>query len=291
MNWPKDLKIKSNYPLKGKTTFRIGGKALFFSEPKDTAELQGLLKAAKANKLRIFILGAGSNLLVGDKGAKGLVIKLNSSPFKQLLYKGNSIEAGSALMLGELIKFSFQQSLQGLEFLVGIPGTLGGAIAMNAGCWGRSIGDLVKEIKVMDNNGRMKELKGKDLKFGYRTSNLSKYIILSATLRIEKGNQPEIKKNINEYLSRKRANQDLTKPNAGCIFRNPSGDSAGKLIDLCGLKGRKIGDAAVSERHANFILNNGDASAKDVLALMQLITKLVKNKFKINLQPEIKIWD
>lgn len=290
MNWPKDLKIRANQPLKDKTTFKIGGNALFFSEPVDLAQLRMLLKAAKKNKLRVFILGAGSNLLVSDKGVKGLVIKLNSTFFKQISFDGKCIEAGSATLIGGLVQYSLDRSLQGLEFLVGIPGTLGGALAMNAGCWGFDIGGAVKEVKVMDYSGRVKTLKRRQIKFDYRKSSLSKYVILGATLKVKKGDAAKIKKNISMYISKRRANQGLTKPNAGCIFRNPKINGAGMLIDLCGLKGKKIGAASISDRHANFIVNEGHASARDVLRLMRIIKKQVREKFKINLQPEIKIW-
>lgn len=290
MNWPRDCKVKLRHPLKDKTTFKIGGRAQFFSEPKELAQLRFLLGAAKRNKLPVFILGAGSNLLISDRGVKGLVIKLNSAYFKRMALKGNCIEAGSAVRLSQLIFLAQSKSLRGLEFLVGIPGTLGGALAMNAGCRESAIGDLVKEVSVMDYKGRIKILSRKDIKFSYRKSGLGKYIILSALLRLKKGERAQIKKNINSYLGFRRRTQDLSLANAGCIFKNPPQRYAGKLIDLCGLKGRKIGDAFISERHANFILNRGKASAKDVLGLMRLINKKVKDKFKINLQPEIKLW-
>ena len=290
MNWPRDFKVRAKYPLKDKTTFRIGGRAQFFSEPGDLTELKSLLRVAKRNKVPVFILGAGSNLLISDKGVKGLVIKLGSAYFKRIALRADCIEAGSAALLSQLIKFTQSKSLQGLEFLVGIPGTLGGALAMNAGCWEAAIGDLVKEVSVMDYNGKIKILSNKDIKFTYRKSILGKYIILSARLKLKKGNRTQIQKNINKYLKFRRLAQDLGRPNAGCIFKNPPQCYAGKLIDLCGLKGKRIGDAFVSERHANFILNKGRASAKDVLALMRIINQKVEDKFKITLQPEIKIW-
>ena len=291
MNWPKNCRVKAKYPLKNRTTFKIGGCARFFSEPGDPEELRSLLGAAKKNKIAVFILGAGSNLLISDRGVRGLVIKLNSAYFKRIALKGSYIEAGSAATLSQLIKFSQAKSLRGLEFLAGIPGTLGGALVMNAGCWEQAIGGLVKEVNVMDYSGKIKTLGSRDIKFSYRGSSLEKYIILSALLKLKKGSRPQIQKNINKYLKAKRQAQDASHPNAGCIFRNPAQRYAGKLIDLCGLKGRKTGRAFVSERHANFILNSGGASAKDVLGLMRLINKKIKAKFKITLQPEIKIWE
>lgn len=290
MNWPKDLKVKVKQPLRGKTHFRIGGPAQFFSQPEDPLGLSAVISMAKKNKIPVFILGAGSNLLISDKGVKGLVISLSSPYFKRICLRDGCIEAGSAGTLGELIKFAQAKSLQGLEFLAGIPATLGGALAMNAGCWRGNIGNLVKEAEVMDYSGNIKILNSKDIKFAYRKSSLAKYIILSAVLKLKKGSRPQIVSKINRYLTVRRNTQDLTWPNAGCIFKNPKRAPAGKLIDLCGLKGSSIGAAFVSERHANFILNKGGANAKDVLRLMRSIVKQVRDKFRLTLQPEIKIW-
>lgn len=290
MNWPKELKIRVKQPLRDKTHFRIGGPAQFFSQPEDRIGLSAVVSLAKRNNIPVFILGAGSNLLISDKGVKGLVISLSSPYFKRICLRDGCIKAGGAAMLGELIKFAQIKSLQGLEFLVGIPGTLGGALAMNAGCWGGNIGSLVKEVEVMDYSGNIKILSSKDIEFTYRKSSLVNYIILSAVLKLKKGSSLEIRKNINRYLAARRNTQDLTWPNVGCIFKNPKRAPAGKLIELCGLRGSRIGAAFVSDRHANFILNKGRASAKDVLRLMQLIIKQVRDKFKLTLRPEIKIW-
>jgi len=259
-------------------------------EPKDRLELKSLIKAADRNKLPVFILGAGSNLLISDQEVRGLVISLSSPYFKQLATENGCLRLGSGASLSQFIKFAQAKSLQGAEFLAGIPGTVGGALAMNAGCWGSQIGDLVKEVEIMEQNGKIKTLKQGQIKFAYRKSSLAKYIILSSLFKLKRGNQPEIKKNIKQYLENRRRDQDLLRPNAGCIFKNPKNNSAGRLIELCGLKGRSIGDACISERHANFILNKGSASAKDVLQLMRVAQKQVKHKFNLHLQPEIKIW-
>jgi len=290
MNWPKDCKIKIKYPLKDKTTFKIGGAARFFSEPKDSAELKALVQSAGKNKLPVFILGAGSNLLISDQGVKGLVIKLSAPYFKRIALENGSIKAEAGVGLAQLVKFSQDRAWQGLEFLIGIPGTIGGALAMNAGCWGSNIGDLVTEVEIMEQSGKVKTLKRNQLEFAYRKSSLAKYIILSCLLKLKKGRRLEIQENIKEYLAARRKSQDMAWPNAGCIFKNPKDNSAGRLIELCGLKGRGIGCAFISERHANFILNKGSAKAKDVLRLMRLTQKQVKDKFHLALQPEIKIW-
>lgn len=291
MRWPKNLKIKSNVPLTPKTTFWIGGAAQFFSQPRDPRELKALLLAAKGNGVPVFILGAGSNILVSDEGVSGLVIKLDAPYFKKICLEPGLLRVGGGLMLSQMIKFAQDKSLGGMEFLAGIPGSLGGALAMNAGCWGFSIASLVKEAQVMDYRGKVKILQNKQIHFAYRKSSLAKYIILSAGLKLKKSRRLVIKNNISEYLAKRRKAQDLSFPNAGCIFKNPGKKSAGMLIDACGLKGKGIGQAFVSERHANFILNKGACRAKDVLALMRIMKKQVKAKFKLGLQPEIKIWE
>jgi UDP-N-acetylmuramate dehydrogenase len=290
MNWQRSLEIKRNQSLKNKTTFKIGGKADFFSEPNDLAELNLVVSWAKKNSIPVSVVGAGSNLLISDKGVRGLVIRLNSAYFRNISLKGSCIEAGSGVTLPQLIQFVKNKSLSGSEFLAGIPGTLGGALAMNAGCWGKSIGDLVREVEVLDYAGNIKKIRSKEIKFGYRKTNLKNCIILSAVLKFKRGGREAIIRSIKEYILKRRNSQDLTFPNAGCIFKNPKSLSAGRLIDLCGLKGKSMGGALISDKHANFILNKGDAKAGDVLKLMRLIKTRVRKRFKVNLEPEIKIW-
>jgi UDP-N-acetylmuramate dehydrogenase len=292
MNWWKDLKskVKPNEPLKQHTTFKIGGRAKFFIEPKDTSDLKLILKLLKKYQISPFIIGAGSNILVSDKVIDGAVLCLNSPYFRKIRFKNNLLEAGSGMMLNKIVSLAQRCSLGGIEFLVGIPGTLGGALVMNAGVSGKSIADLVEKVMVMDYNGKIKTLDKSQLKFGYRSSNLAKYIILGAQLKLIKKNKKIIKQNLEKYLIYRLLTQDLSRPSAGCIFKNLKRYAAGKLIDLCGLKGKRIGDAGVSLKHANFILNLKAAKATDVIRLMQLIQKKVKARFNINLEPEIKIW-
>ncbi|MEW6101426.1 MAG: UDP-N-acetylmuramate dehydrogenase [Candidatus Omnitrophota bacterium] len=292
MNWPKDLrdKVKEGEALKDKTTFRIGGCARFFAEPENGRELKDLLICARKNNLPVFILGSGSNILVNDKGVRGLVLRLNSPFFRKIKCQRNFIESASGVKIKELILKSYNNGLSGFEFLAGIPGTTAGALAMNAGSWGRSIGELAEEVKVMDYSGREKLIKKKGIRFGYRNSSLSKYIILGARFKLNKEKKAKIKENISGFLARRFQMQDLSFPNAGCIFRNPPQEHAGRLIDLCGLKGKKAGGAVISSKHGNFILNKGQASCSDVLSLMNLAKKKVKKKFNISLAPEIKIW-
>ncbi len=292
MNWWKKLKGKVRFlePLAKHTTFKIGGPAEFFIEPEDIADLKLLLNLVKRYKIPVFLIGGGSNILINDKGIRGAVLHLNSPYFKRFIFKNNRLEAGSGVMLSRMVLKTYKRGLSGVEFLSGIPGTLGGALVMNAGAWGRNIGDLVEEVNVMDYNGNIKSLGKKKIKFGYRQSSLEKFVILSACLKLTKKSKEKIKQNLKQYLKARHNSQDTTFSNAGCIFKNPFGESAGRLIDICGLKGRRIGDACISGKHANFIVNMGHGKAEDVLRLMNLIKKKVKNKFHINLEPEIKIW-
>lgn len=292
MNWPKNLKseIKPAEPLKNKTTFKVGGPARFFYAPMDLEDLKLLIGAAIKNKVKIFVIGAGSNVLVSDNGVEGLVLQLSAPYFKKISLIGNRLLAGSGLMLGRVVEAAKLNGLSGVEFLVGIPGTVGGALAMNAGAWGRSIGELVEAAAVIDYRGRVKLLKEKDIEFGYRNCSLKEYIILSARLRLEKNDKGNIAQDLNKYLKARAGSQEGAFPNAGCVFKNPSGESAGRLLDLCGLKGKKIGGAFISRKHANFILNKENARAEDILNLMKLMKDAVRGRFKVNLEPEIKIW-
>ncbi len=284
--------IKEGEPLMSHTTFKIGGPAKYFIEPEDSNDLKLLVKLSRKYKIPFLIIGAGSNLLVSDRGVNGIVIKLNSQNFKELSFDNNSVMAGSGCLLSQVIKNSQKRCLSGMEFLAGIPGTVGGALVMNAGIPGENISDLVEDVTIMDYNGAIKKLTKRKIKFGYRVSSLSKYIVLSASLRLSINNQAQIKSAIRNYLDNRRDNQEFSLPSAGCVFRNHySMGPAGRLIDLCGLKGKRIGDACVSEKHANFIVNIGHARASDVSMLMEFVREKVENRFKITLKPEIKIWE
>ncbi|MFH0917851.1 MAG: UDP-N-acetylmuramate dehydrogenase [Candidatus Omnitrophota bacterium] len=292
MLWPKSLskKIKTKVSLANLTSFKIGGPAQFYFEPKNLKSLQKALVSAQRAGKPVFILGAGSNILVSQAGIPGLVVRLSSKDFRRCFRQGSCVVAGSGLKLNALILFSKKNNLSGLEFLSGIPGTLGGCLLGNAGAWGKSIGELVSQVGVLDYNGQLKLLAKKQLKFAYRKSNLDKYIIIWAKLKLQAGQKKVIAAKINQNLLQRKQSQGNNLPNAGCIFKNPPQGSAGRLIDLCGLKGWVRGKAMISPRHANFILNTGQAKSGEVLSLMDLMQKKVKKKFKINLEPEIKIW-
>lgn len=292
MNWPKHLKarIRLKEPLKKHTTFKIGGPAEFFIEPDDASALKLLLNTLKRDKIPFLLIGSGSNILANDKGVNAAVLRLGSPYFRRLCFKGIFAYAGAGATLNRVSNEAKRRGLSGAEFLAGIPGTIGGALAMNAGIPGYGIGDIADKVTVMDYNGKIKTLRKKEIKFAYRGSSLQGRIILGARLKLAKGSKKEIRDKIRGYIGHRRLTQDSGHYSAGCVFKNPQGNSAGRLIDLCGLKGKRIGGAEVSLKHANFIVNTGDARAKDVFALMESIKRGVKNKSGIILEPEIKIW-
>jgi UDP-N-acetylmuramate dehydrogenase len=290
--------VKTNIPLKKYTTFKIGGPAKYFFEAKKKEDLIGAIIAAKKMRLPFFILGGGSNLLVSDTGFKGLIINFQFSIFN---FQKNKIIVGAGTPLGRLVSSSTEKSLTGLEWAVGVPGTVGGAIYGNAGAFGYSMADVVKSVEVLEiTEGRMqndnakfkiKEYKNKDCKFSYRESIFKRnknLIILSAKLQLKKGNKKNIQEKMREYLNYRKENQPLDLPSAGSIFKNPKGFSAGELIEGCGLKGEKFGDVKISEKHANFIVNLGEGKAKDVMKLINLAKKKIKEKFGITLEEEIQ---
>jgi UDP-N-acetylmuramate dehydrogenase len=296
MSWWKNLKKPGKLcePLKAHTTFKIGGPAKLFFRPGGFEELRQIVENCRKSGLKVLVLGAGSNILVSDRGIRAAVVKLDSAGFSGISNVENTLVIGAGKTISHALVYCRTQGLSGLEFMAGIPGTIGGALAGNAGVRvngkSLSIGDLVESVTVLDYNNNLKVLDRANLKFGYRQSNLARYIILSASLRLNTGNKKKPTENVSFYLGRRKNTQDYSFPNAGCVFKNPPGDSAGRLIDACHLKGRKIGSAAVSSKHANFIVNTGNASAKDVIDLMNLVKREVKKKYNIVLKPEIKIW-
>lgn len=293
-------KVKFEEPLSGHTTFRIGGPAWAWVEPADTDELRNLILFSRQEAIPLFIIGRGSNILVKDGGLKGIVVSLESENFRKIDFDLHNLTGGSGLKISELLNLSRMLGLGGCEFLSGIPGTLGGAVVMNAGVRNAvkesrydflTVGNLVEEVEVMDYEGNFRRLSKRELKFSYRNSNLFEYIILRCTLKLGPRPKESIEKDIEEFLKRKKDSQDLNFPSAGCIFKNPKDlfISAGELIESSGLKGERIGYAQVSRKHANFIINRQDAKAGDVLRLMDLIIQKVEKDHGITLEPEIKI--
>lgn len=284
------MKFLRNQSLKKHTSFKIGGWADYFCIPKTLADLQAALAFAKEKKLKVAILGAGTNTLILDHGFKGLVVKL-AGGLDQLSVQAGQITVGAGVSLSKLLQSLANKGYGGLEFLAGIPGTVGGAVYMNAGAWGKQIGRLVQSVTIIDRQGNIQTLGKNKLKFGYRASGLQKFnaVIAEVTLKLRRQKKNLVLQTIKEYLEKRRAKQPLGSPNCGSVFKNPKGDFAGRLIEAAGCKGLRIGDAQVCPKHANFIVNLGEAKAKDVVKLMTKIQQAVKTRFKIRLEPEIKI--
>jgi len=280
-------RLKKNVPLASHTTFGIGGPAQLFYKAKTSEELIKVIKAARELKIPYFILAGGSNILVANQGFTGLVIKVESQKIK---IKGYKIIAEAGTLLAKVVKAAQEHSLSGLECCIGIPGTVGGAVAGNAGAKNQWISQCIKSVTILDKSGKIINLKKDNCQFCYRTScfkdNPSK-IILEAIFELKRENLKIIKEKTKQFL-KARGNQPKEK-SAGSIFKNPANDSAGRLIDAADLKGKRVEEAQISLQHANFIINLGKAKAKDVLALIKLVQNKVKEKFGVKLELEIKL--
>jgi UDP-N-acetylmuramate dehydrogenase len=281
--------INKNVLLEKFTTFKIGGRAKYFFTAKNKESFIQALNWAAKNSLPSFVLGGGSNLLIADAGFNGLVIKNENKKCKT---KGKKIFTGSGTPLVALLKYAVKNRLTGLEWSVGIPGTVGGAIFGNAGAFGESIRDCLAEAEVFDvKNKKIIIFKNIDCKFSYRQSIFKRnknLVIISATFFLKKSTSKAINKKIKNFLNYRNAHQPLNFSSAGSVFANPKNFSAGELIEKCGLKGKKIGNAKFSEKHANFIVNLGKARACDIKKLINLAKKSVKNKFGVDLEEEIR---
>jgi len=285
------MEILKNISLKKYNTFKIGGRTKFFCVAKDKEDIVKAITLAGKQNLPFFILGAGSNLLISDKGFSGLIIKMQNTNYK---LQNTKIFAGAGAKLAELLNVSVKNELAGLEWAIGIPGTVGGAIFGNAGAFGKSMKNIIGEVKVFNiKTGKIESFKNKKCEFGSRKSIFKKnrnLIILSAEIRLKKDDKKNIKSRLEKFLEHRRESQPLDFPSAGSVFMNPNNFSAGKLIENCGLKGKRIGSAEISKKHANFIVNLGEARAKDVIKLINLAKKSVKNKFHIILEEEIQYF-
>ncbi|MEW6618045.1 MAG: UDP-N-acetylmuramate dehydrogenase [bacterium] len=277
-------KVKLNEPMSRHTHFKVGGLADIFVEVGNEGELKQVVSLCAQFKTPFFVLGGGSNVLVTDKGIRGVVIKLVDE-FKKIRWLDNGrIITGAGVELPKLVNLTCKRGLSGLEFAVGIPGTIGGAVIGNAGIQEKSIGDCVSFVKILDN-----KLSHKECGFSYRNSNLRKYVILEVEILLKKAEISHIITVLQDYKQKRKDTQPQGYRNAGCIFKNPPGNFAGKLIDAAGLKGLRIGGAYISNKHANFILNDGTATAMDILNLITKIKKSVFDKFGIGLEEEIII--
>ena len=285
-------KIIYNEPMRNHTSFKIGGNADLFVSVVNEDELKEALNYAKLKNLPITIIGNGSNLLVSDNGIRGLVIKIDIQFLKIENNKKDivvTVGSGNKIMaLGIQLK---EKEISGFEELSGIPGTIGGAVFMNAGAYGKEMKDMVVSTKCMNREGKVFELSNEEQKFEYRSSifNKKEYIILDTKLKLQSGKKEDIEQKMKEYLNKRKEKQPLEYPSAGSTFKRQEGIITAKLIDDCGLKGYKIGGAMVSEKHAGFIVNTGDATAKDVIDLIKYVKDKVYEKYGVEIEEEIKL--
>lgn len=309
-------RVKTEEPMKKHTTFRAGGAARYFAEPESEAALSALLSLCRAERIPYYILGNGSNLLVSDAGYDGVMIWMGEA-FAKLEKRedaGSDPSAGSAppdgmgkenrmvcyragagVLLSRVAKEALSDSLTGFEFAAGIPGTLGGAVVMNAGAYGGEMKDVLRSVRVMDADGQILELDAAELELGYRHSVIPErgYIVLSAELVFSVGKQETIRERMEELAGRRREKQPLEYPSAGSTFKRPEGYFAGKLIEDAGLRGVRFGGAQVSEKHCGFVINREQATAEDIKCLCGMVQKKVKESFGVELECEIKLlgWE
>lgn len=285
----KDDEIEFNADMKQNTSFKVGGTADVLLCPKEYSQLQETVRICNENNIPFIVLGNGSNILVRDGGIREVVIKLTSINFLEI--SQNKIKAGSGVSLKEVSDFALENSLTGFEFACGIPGSVGGAVFMNAGAYNGEIKNVITQAEVLDREGNIKTLDKEQLSFDYRKSNIMEqgYIVLSAIFTLEYGDKETIKSTIDDLTARREEKQPLEYPSAGSTFKRPKGYFAGKLIQDCELKGFTIGGAAVSEKHSGFVINKGNATAKDVLDVISHVQETVMQKFGVKLETEVRI--
>lgn len=281
--------VKLQEPMSKHTTFRIGGPADFYLCPHSTKEVQQAVQICKEENLPYFILGNGSNLLVSDKGYRGVIIQLWKN-FSDISVKSCCITAKAGALLSKVAAEALEAGLTGMEFASGIPGTIGGAVFMNAGAYGGEMKDIIKEVKVLDDQGEVRVLSNEEMKLGYRTSIVKEkgYTVLSAVLELKKGEPSVIRETMEDLKNRRTSKQPLDMPSAGSTFKRPEGYFAGKLIMDSGLRGFSVGGAQVSEKHCGFVVNKGGATAEDVTVLIREVQRRVKEKFGVELETEVR---
>ena len=282
-------KVRISEPMNRHTTFRIGGPADYFLLPSTAEEVKKILEICKKKELPYFILGNGSNLLVSDEGYRGVIIQLYRN-YGGITVEGTNIRAGAGALLSQIASAAKNASLTGFEFAGGIPGTLGGAVVMNAGAYGGEMKDVLKEVTVMTEQGEIMTIPAEKLEMGYRTSLVKKagYLVLEAVISLKAGDVEEIKAIMKDLTEKRVSKQPLEYPSAGSSFKRPEGYFAGKLIMDAGLRGYQVGGAQVSEKHCGFVINKGNATAADVCGLMKDVQEKVQEQFGVTLEPEVK---
>ncbi len=289
---PSD-RIKYDEDMSRHTTFRIGGKADCFITPENEQEFADVVNYLRAQNSKYYVIGNGSNLLVSDEGFRGTIIQLKEGPDSISISEGDEgadIYAGAGVRLSKLAMKMAECSLTGFEFAAGIPGTLGGAVIMNAGAYGGEMKDCITGVRILDNAGQIREISNEEAHFGYRTSGIMHRgeLVLGARLHLSYGDRKEIQAEMDKLAQCRREKQPLEYPSAGSTFKRPEGYFAGKLIMDAGLRGYRVGDAAVSEKHCGFVVNLGHATARDVRQLIEDVSRKVYEQFGVELEPEIK---
>jgi UDP-N-acetylmuramate dehydrogenase len=282
--------VREQVPLAERTWFKLGGAAQYFAEPTSIDELKVVVERCRDENLHARLLGGGSKVLVRDEGVAGMVMSLSDPAFSRINISGNKVTIGGGANLANAITMTVGAGLAGLEPLVGIPGTVGGALHGNSGTHGGDIGQWASAASVMTRSGEIIHRERDELVFAYRQSSLDELAILEATFELEEEDPVEITKRMQKQWIVKKANLPMAHENTGCIFRNPRGMSAGMLIDQCGLKGEQVGGAEVSQRHANFFIAHPGATTKDVLQLIDLVRNRVAERMGVELETEIEIW-
>lgn len=282
--------ILYNEPMKEHTSFKLGGPADIFIEPDNVEEMSKAIKSLKEHAIPYYIIGNGSNLLVSDKGLRGAIVKVGEK-FGRVDIDKDRIVSECGILLSTLSKMAARSSLTGMEFASGIPGALGGAVAMNAGAYGGEMKDIIEWVEVLDQNLKLKRLQGNEMEFGYRKSVVEPrgYIVVRCGIKLARGNQDEINSIMADLTEKRKTKQPLHLPSAGSTFRRPEGYFAGKLIEEAGLRGFSLGGAQVSPLHCGFVVNNGEATAQDVHNLIKHVQKTVLEKFGIKLETEVKM--
>ncbi len=285
-----EAQVCVNEPMKQHTTFRIGGRADYFVSPTETEQIRKIIELCRQENMPWYVIGNGSNLLVSDHGFRGVIIRLFKN-YAGLRIEGEQIFVQAGALLSRTANAALQEGLTGFEFAAGIPGTIGGALVMNAGAYGGEMKDVTESVTVLTLEGEILTLKREELEMGYRTSLIARkgYLVLEAVLRLTRGDQEQIKEKMADLRQRRISKQPLEYPSAGSTFKRPQGYFAGKLIMDAGLRGFQIGGAQVSEKHCGFVINTGNATAEDVLELIRQVSAKVKAREGVALEPEVKL--
>jgi len=282
--------VRRGEPLAMHTWFQLGGPAEWFAEPTHPDELVALVQRCHEEDIPIRVLGSGSNILVRDEGVPGMVLRLAAPAFCDIQVQGETVSAGAGAKLGRVVTTAVHHGLAGVESLVAIPGTLGGALHGNAGAHGGDIGQWTAEVTVVTPTAQVLQRHREELVFGYRQSSLDEPVILTARLELERDDPKDLARRLQKQWILRKASQPMGQQCAGCVFKNPRGVSAGELVEQAGLKGTRIGGAVVSDRHANFIIAEPEATSSDVLRLIDLIRSQVRDRLGVELELELEVW-